>query len=195
MLYRFYFLFSECTISQRNSGCCEKAFEESSGGNIEWIKKDNGNGGKWITEPDFIQFNIADDAKCNGKVTQPQTGNATLKFDNSDSKTIVLSMAGRAEANYEKFLLYVDDELEAKVQAVNGGEDGCKVNTCKMCHVIMEEQEFILTPGPHNIRVEIDTVDGSYHKNAYFRITFKVKQKDVCKSCECPKPGMKYYIK
>ena len=173
-------------------GCCEKAFEENSGGNIEWIKNDNGNGGKWITEPDFIQFNIADDAKCNGTETQQQTGHATLKFDNSHDKTIVLSMAGRAEATYEKFLLFVDEKLEATVQAKNG--NGCKVSTCNMCDVIMEEQEFTLTPGPHTIRVEIDTVDGKWHKNAYFRITFKVKQKDVCKSCECPKPGMNYYI-
>ena len=50
----------------------------------------------------------------------------------------------------------------------------------------MPEKEITLEPGPHTIRVNIDTKDGNYHKDAYFKITFAVKQKDVCESCECP---------
>ena len=59
-------------------------------------------------------------------------------------------------------------------------------STCKMCDVTMPEREIDLKPGRHTIRVTIDTLDEHFHNNAYFRITFAVKQKDVCKSCECP---------
>ena len=104
-------IFPECTVEQKDAGCCESdAFTESSGGNIEWIKKDNGNGGKWITEPDFIQFNIADDSKCNGNQTFRQTGNATLTFDNSES-TLFQSI-GHDPANEE--VLIITNKIDNK---------------------------------------------------------------------------------
>ena len=61
-----------------------------------------------------------------------------------------------------------------------------QVSTCQMCNVAMDEKEILLEPGHHTIRVNVDTKDGRYHNNAYFRITFAVKKKDLCKSCKCP---------
>ena len=121
-------IYSECSLEQKVAGCCEeKAFEESSGGNIEWIMNENGNGGEWEPGPNFIQFNIANDKLCNGTSDKKQKGSATIEFDSSESKTIVLSMEGRAEANYEVFKLFVDDKKEFEVKASKGDEDGCQV--------------------------------------------------------------------
>ena len=61
-----------------------------------------------------------------------------------------------------------------------------QASSCNMCNVTMDEKEIVLEPGNHTIRVNVDTKDGKYHNNAYFRITFAVKKKDVCKSCKCP---------
>ena len=126
----YFMIFSECTVDQKDAGCCENAFAESSGGNIEWITKENGAGGKWAPGPNYIEFKIANDKKCNGTANLRQKGSATIKFDSSESKTIVLNMEGRAEASYEFFELFVDDVSKAYVQAngtSNGGKDGCKV--------------------------------------------------------------------
>ena len=87
---------------------------------------ENGNGGEWEPGPNFIQFNIANDKLCNGTSDKKQKGSATIEFDSSESKTIVLSMEGRAEANYEFFELFVDNVKKALIQAKNG--PGCQVS-------------------------------------------------------------------
>lgn len=122
-------IFLVCTLEQKDGGCCEKAFAESSEEKIEWITNTNGAGGNWEQGPDFIKFNIANDEYCNGTAEESyrQTGNATIEFNSSDRKTIVLSMEGRAEANYEVFKLFVDDKKEFEVKASKGDEDGCQV--------------------------------------------------------------------
>ena len=124
-------IYSECSLEQKVAGCCEeKAFEESSGGNITWKLNENGNGGEWEPGPNFIQFNIANDKRCNGTSDKRQKGSATIEFDSSESKTIVLSMEGRAEANYEFFELFVDNVSEAKVKAKKG--PGCVVSNINL---------------------------------------------------------------
>ena len=148
---------------------------------------ENGAGGTWKSGPNFIQFDIADDMECSGTARQSQIGTAILKFHNEIAKSIVISMEGRAESEWETFELFVDDERKVRVQASDGPT--CKVDTCNMCDVEMKEQEIAFAPGHHTIRVEIDTKDGRYHSNAFFRINFALKQKDVCKACQCPKPG------
>ena len=120
-------LYSECSLEQKVAGCCEEnAFAGSSEGNIEWTMMENGNGGEWEPGPNFIQFNIANDKRCNGTSDKRQKGSATIEFDSSESKTIVLSMEGRAEARYEFFELFVDNVRSAKILATNG--PGCKVS-------------------------------------------------------------------
>ena len=124
-------IYSECSLEQKVAGCCEEnAFAGSSEGKIEWIMTENGNGGEWEPGPNFIQFNIANDKKCNGTRDKRQKGTATIEFDSSESKTIILSMEGRAEANYEFFELFVDNVSEAKVKAENGPE--CKVSNINL---------------------------------------------------------------
>ena len=110
-----------------------------------------------------------------------------MDFDTNTAKTIVISMTGRAEADHETFELFVDDKLMVKVQASDSSS--CEANTCRMCKVSKDEQEFTLNPGSHSIRIEIDTKDEYYHNNSYFRIDFAAKQSDVCKSCKCQNPG------
>ena len=93
-------------------------------------------------------------------------------------------MEGKAEAGYETMLLFLDGKQIEKIQAKKG-TSGCKVSTCNMCDVSMDEKELELPEGKRSIKVNIDTKDGSYHSGAYFKISFEVKQKDVCKSCKC----------
>ena len=126
--YLVYFMvFSVCTLEQKGEGCCEKAFAESSEDKIEWITNTNGAGGSWEPGQNSIKFKIANDIRCKGTVNSRQKGNATIEFNSSDRKTIVLSMEGRAEANYEVFKLFVDDKKEFEVKASKGDEDGCQV--------------------------------------------------------------------
>ena len=126
-----------------------------------------------------------------------------MEFDVDGPTSIVLSMRGVAESNYEMFELFLDEESLVVVQAEessgdypweNSGEYSCQESTCNMCEVHMPEQEFHLDEGPHTIRITVDTVDGWYHSNAYFRIEFAVKQAEICNGansipCTCPPPG------
>ena len=177
-----------CTPAQIEAKCCEAAFEESSGGGIQWTTStniaENGKGGEWVTGQNFIRFNIADDTKCKGNATARQTGEAVLSFDNDHTKILVLSMEGKAESGYETMWLYLDGKEVKKIQA-KAGTSGCKSSSCNMCSVSMDETELELPEGNRNIKVKIDTKDGSYHSGAYFEIKFEVKQKDVCKKCKC----------
>ena len=164
---------------------------DSSGKDLEWTTDDNGAGGIWKAGPNFIQFDIANDKECNGTASSLQSGTATMSFNNDISRHIVMSMEGRAESEYETFELFVDDILEFKVVASDGPT--CRVDTCKMCEVQMEEKEIVLDPGAHTIRVEINTKDENYHHNAFFRINFAVKQTDTCQACVCPKLGIWFH--
>ena len=121
-------VFSVCTLEQKDAGCCEKAFAETSEENIEWITNTNDAGGNWEPGPNSIKFKIANDERCNGTAESRQKGNATIEFNSSDRKTIVLSMEGLAEANYEVFKLFVDDKKEFEVKASKGDKDGCQVS-------------------------------------------------------------------
>ena len=122
-------VFSVCTLEQKNAGCCDKAFadQKDADGQIKWITNTNGAGGNWEPGQNFIRFKIANDMRCNGTAFRRQKGNATIEFSSSDRKTIVLSMEGRAETNYEVFKLFVDDKKEFEVKASKGDEDGCQV--------------------------------------------------------------------
>ena len=177
-------IFVACTDAQINKGCCDPLINPT---NVpQWQLSDNGAGGAWIAGADFIQFNIADDERCNGTANEIQTGTAIIDFNTDSVKTIVLRMAGMAESSYETFSFYIDNVLTVRVQASD--DDDCRVSTCNMCDVSMAQQEVSLPAGDHTIRIEIGTVDHLYHSKAYFRIDFSIKQADVCKECECPTP-------
>ena len=163
-------------------------FNTSAPGNPQWQLSENGAGGSWKAGDDFIQFDIADDAKCGGSANAVQTGTATITFSTNNVKTIVLSMTGVAESSYEKFDFYLDNALQVSVQASDNNY--CQVSTCQMCNVAMAPQELSLSSGQHTIRIEMSTIDHLYHLNCYFRIDFSIKQPDVCKSCECPALGI-----
>ncbi|CAK0865182.1 unnamed protein product [Prorocentrum cordatum] len=81
--------------------------------------------------------------------------------------------------------MYVDNVLEVTVQATDGqGGSACQDTTCIMCDVNMPARTFSLTPGTHEIRVEIDSVGGMYHQDAYFQINI-AKDAPVCGDCTC----------
>jgi len=174
-----------CTESQKDVGCCDGPFREHNGVVPEWQLSTIG-GGSWIKGENWIQFNIDNDIKCGGVTSVIQKGSATIDFYVGQAETIVISMQGVAESQYEKFDLYVDNALKASVQATDGLNNGCKVSTCIMCDVSMPSQEFDVSIGNHTIRIEMDTRDGIYHNNAYFRMDFLIKQKEVCGACTCP---------
>ena len=183
------FSFAVCTYAQKSVGCCDtkEVFVDPYGDELQWVLSDNGAGGKWTGGKDFIQFDIANDLACGGEATEVQNGQAIMEFDTDSGEYIVLSMQGRAESKYETFKLFVDGAPVVTVQASDTAT--CKVSTCNMCEVQMEEQEFYLEPGHHQLRIEVDTIDEHYQNNAYFRIAFSIKQKDTCDSCTCPPPG------
>ena len=180
-------MLSECNKFQKDLGCCDSIFTTNFGESFEWKLSDNGAGGIWKLGPSFIQFDIANDKQCKGTADQRQTGTAIMKFDSFTAKTIVISMEGVAEANHETFELFVDGKSKVKVQASDSLS--CEANTCRMCKVTREEQEFTIGPGSHNVTIEVDTKDAYFHNNSYFRIDFSVKQLDICESCECPSSG------
>ena len=183
---------SECTLAQKDLGCCEeKVFTSKSGQDPQWKLSDNGAGGVWKGDASSIQFDIADSLECHGTTDQRQQGSAIMEFEVEEEETIVLSMKGKAESEYETFLLYIDGVPAVTVQAQETAT--CQPNTCSMCDVHMAEQEFKLGPGHHVIKIDVDTMDGYYHSFAFFRIDFKMKPKDECQKCVCLKPGMKCF--
>ena len=180
--------------------CCTKLFGDKDGGELEWQTSDNGKGGKWTGGADFIQFDIANDVECGGSSDEPQTGEAIMHFDvkEGEGTTIILSMRGVAESKYETFEMFLDGESIVTVQADD--TPTCQVHTCNMCEVQMKEKELHLNPGHHNIKITIDTIDGFYHSNAYFRIEFEVVKPEPCNDangvvCSCPPPGTKLVMK
>ena len=161
---------------------------------LEWQLSDNGAGGVWSGGADFIQFDIANDVECGGSSDDVQTGEAVMHFDvkEGEGQDIFLSMKGAAEFKYEAFDLYLDDQLIVRVQADNATD--CQVNTCDMCEVEMDKIQLHLDPGHHHINITIDTMDGFYHNNAYFRIEFEVVKPRPCYDtndvpCSCSPPG------
>ena len=105
-------------------------------------------------------------------------------------------MKGAAEAIYEKFDMFLDGALIVSVQANNS--TACLVSTCNMCEVKMNEIRLHLEPGPHHIKVTVDTIDNFYHNNAYFRIEFEVEKPTLCKTndvpCSCSSPGKRFFM-
>ena len=196
------FLLTVCTVDQQKPplDCCKKLLEKENGEEIEWQLSDNGEGGKWTGGTDFIQFDIANDVECGGSSDDAQTGEAVIQFDvnEGEGQTIVLSMRGVAESKYETFEMFLDGESIVTVQADD--TPTCQVSTCNMCEVQMKEQELHLDPGHHTIKITIDTIDGFYHSNAYFRIEFEVVKPEPCNdangvACSCPPPGTKLLMK
>ena len=90
----------------------------------------------------------------------------------SVSSTTYLRMSsfGISEAHYETLRMFVDGTQVLMVQGQNNGY--CQVSTCKMCTVGSAEQVIELTAGTHVLRVTADTLDGLYHKSAYFQLQF-----------------------
>ena len=167
-------------------------FVSTSGEDLDWELSDNGAGGTWKGDASSIEFNIANSVQCGGVASRQQTGTAIMNFFAEKEETIILSMEGKAESKYESFFLYIDGQPVVTVQASDTAT--CQVNTCNMCEVQMAEQEFHLDAGHHTIRITVDTMDGFYHSNAYFRIEFDVKQAEPCNDanslpCTCPPPG------
>ena len=168
-------------------GCCDTAFNSKSTNDFKWTVSDNGAGGAWTTGANFIQFQIANDKFCKGTANQRQTGTAIMNFDTNTRKTIRIRMEGVAEPDHETFELFIDGKSMVKVQA--SGSSSCEANTCRMCKVSKEEQEFSIGPGNHVIRIEVDTKDAYFHKDAYFRIDFSINEYDTCEFCKCPQLG------
>ena len=191
-----------CTADQQKPplDCCKKLFDTEDGEELKWDTSDNGEGGKWSGGADFIQFDIANDVECGGSSDDAQTGEAVMHFDvkEGEGTTIILSMRGVAESKYETFEMFLDGESIVTVQADD--TTTCQVHTCNMCEVHMKEKELHLNPGHHNIKITIDTIDGLYHSNAYFRIEFEVVEPEPCNDangvvCSCPPPGTKLVMK
>ena len=175
--------------------CCEqKVFVTATGEDIEWVLTDNGAGGEWKGTPSSIEFNIANDAQCGGSATNPQKGTAIMDFSTDVEEIIVLSMHGKAEAEYETFELFFNGASLVTVQASDSPK--CEVSSCNMCDVAMSEREFVLPPGQHNIKITVDTMDGFYHHDAYFKIDFKIKAKEnPCNTCKCTPLGILIFLR
>lgn len=178
------FAVDECSMEQRDSGCCEPLGDIAD----KWDFSSTG-GGTWSGTDSSIRYDFADDVVCGGEATLTQTGVATLNLDEDKEIKLLLSMSGVAEAEYEKFELYVDDELVVTVQAENGhGGSECQVSTCIMCDVSMPQQTFVLSPGPHKIEVKVTSIDHLYHQGAFFEISFGLDSGD-CEGCVCSPPS------
>jgi hypothetical protein len=174
----------ECSISQRDSGCCEPLGDIAD----NWEFTSTG-AGTWTGTDSFIRFDFANSQDCGGDAAQTQDGVATLNLNEAKEIKLLLSMTGVAEAQYETYELFVDDVLVVTVQAENGqGGSDCQVSTCIMCDVSMPQEAYILSPGTHKIEVKVSSLDGAYHQGAYFEIAFGVDSTD-CGGCVCSPPS------
>lgn len=66
-----------------------------------------------------MRYAFADDARCGGSATLTQTGDFTMYASLSSPLYMRVSAFGIAEAQYERFDLYVDSAKVITVQASN----------------------------------------------------------------------------
>ena len=119
----------------------------------------------------MIRFDIENDAQCGGTIiNHTQIGSASWTFTLPAAAEITLSMAGMAEADYETMTLRSDGAVVATVQAE--GDGNCQVSTCIMCPVSLPSTRFSLAAGEHTLAVHATTIDGRYHNNCFFEISF-----------------------
>ncbi|CAK0875241.1 unnamed protein product [Prorocentrum cordatum] len=145
---------AECSAFQVGQGCCTPLGDTASA----WTFASFGTHGTWSSTPAFVRYDFHDDTICGGVANARQHGNAVLSLNDASPIDLTLSMTGVAEANFEKFQLFVDNVLITTVQASNGhGGSACQVSTCIMCDVNMPSQTFSLSPGVHTIKVEVDS--------------------------------------
>lgn len=184
-----------CDSKQFASGCCTGGGPFGQTGKPPAWNTYNPNGGKWFSadvlhgakdtiysSKQFVRFEFDDDLRyCGGSNNKVQHGSATVKMEADDETTVRISMAGTAEAQYEKYELFVDGKREAKVQAANI-KNGCWVSTCNMCAVNQPEKTFKLAAGPHEIKFTVTSIDPLFHKNCYFQISY---EQDGCGGCRC----------
>jgi hypothetical protein len=165
-----------CDDYQVKAGCCTPLGDIAE----RWVTTATG-GGSWVTTDESIRFNIANSQRCNGTALEVQQGEATLELDIKMPIVVNVSMTGMAEAAYEKFELYQDDELIVKVTAQNDGV--CQEGTCIMCPVSMPPVTVTINPGS-KLRIVADTQDPFFHNGAFFEVDFEAIR-DECDSCFC----------
>jgi len=172
---------AECDAAQAASGCCTPLGPSASSWSFQTAPLTAG--GNWSYGHSFIRFDFANDDHCSGSTDMRQTGTATVTLNESSPIDLSLTMTGNAEALYETCKLYVDGVLEVTVQAAHSR--ACPASSCIMCSVSMPSTTISLAPGEHELVVEVDSIDGQYHRDAFFQISY-ARNSLVCQNCTCP---------
>ena len=111
------------TTCPADSGCCTGDPGGLFGGGTSSQSFTATGGGSWSSgtssSTHWVRYAFADDARCGGSATLTQTGDFTMYASLSSPLYMRVSAFGIAEAQYERFDLYVDSAKVITVQASN----------------------------------------------------------------------------
>jgi len=133
-----------------------------------------------------LRADFSDSLNCGGDNPFVQYGTAQATIKVTVPESIVIEWSGIGELqdpNFEKMLLYIDNDLIGQAQAKGGGLK------CQMGPIVSQHfypDGYPLTVGNHEVKIEVTTNDGLYHVSSYYQFVFK----PAGSSGQC-KPGVK----
>ena len=122
-----------------------------------------------------LKLNFETSHNCGGHNSDRQVATATTEFTLSKSATLTVNWIGRGETeadDYETMDMFIDGSSAAKAQS----QENSKNSRCSTIPVISDPAPPVrvqMNPGRHAINITLDTVDGSYNKQAFYQFWFR----------------------
>lgn len=119
-----------------------------------------------------LRFDFEDDKNCADHNPNRQEGSATAKFYAFCSMQVVVSWYGQGEqfnAGYDLLRIMLDSELVGSAQSLEN-EKGCGFPMVPVQSSPSPPIAIDLTPGWHELRIEVDSRDAQYHTNAFYEL-------------------------
>lgn len=137
------------------------------------------NGAEWTILPNLVnnepqgvlmwqvEFEDSAEPECGGVNNGPQDALWIGTFDCDQEIELTLAAIGAVERHnpgYDRLLVYVDAWEQIRGQS-DKQEGGCGMEVKQI------NKNLVLPVGFHTIMISAETVDGEWHKNAYWRLT------------------------
>lgn len=127
-------------------------------------------GASWSLVGHFPTITFENSENCGGNNPLRQFGTATLRFSSADASVLSFTVEGRVErqnAGFDRCILSLDGQ---ELLALEGFGDnlGCTMQD------VSGTGSIAVPAGEHVLQLSGDTVDGLYHVDAFFRLSFSL---------------------
>ena len=122
-----------------------------------------------------LSFHFENSLNCGGQNDNIQTGTARGQISLTKSSKLGISWTGLVEhqsSSFEKLTVKVNNQIAILAESVNNSQG------CAMGRPTSEQTSPVslsLEPGEHQIEIEINSVDASYHSGAYYNVVISVE--------------------